>query len=364
MVIHLNVQRFYKRRKKLYRKITTKKGKRLRVIDRRRKKQQHHSLPFRWKRYIKLFLILKMLRTRPNAELLANYLKKEIQRNPRQTQLIQFLKKFALDKKYYSHNTSSPVLGIKIQFKGRLNGRPRARKLWVQTGSVPLNTLIVPVQYAAVHALTRTGTCGIKVWIAFKRLPTIAEFRKEFPRDTFFMRKNTKKKISPTAQFLKKRKTLKNSRNLALNVVKSQCYPTSILKLQINKVEQKFNKRLLKLKNIYFPPKLKPKPEPKLEPKLEPKPIQRSNREINELERIYKYQQHLLPDDIKPVSMPFLGRKSKPGEPPIPYRGPQPLMPKVRQLINNNKKDYRRKKFKKDYRQKKYNNLNNKNVKT
>jgi len=55
--------------------------------------------------------------------------------------------------------------GVKIICSGRLGGAEMARTEKQMLGSIPLQTLQANVDYAVVHAVTKVGTIGIKVWI-------------------------------------------------------------------------------------------------------------------------------------------------------------------------------------------------------
>lgn len=57
------------------------------------------------------------------------------------------------------------VLGARIQIKGRLNGADIARKEDFIHGSIPRHTIDSDIDFALVHAQTRTGVIGVKVWL-------------------------------------------------------------------------------------------------------------------------------------------------------------------------------------------------------
>lgn len=56
-------------------------------------------------------------------------------------------------------------LGVKIMIKGRLNGADIARKEEFALGSIPRHTIDSDIDFALVHATTRTGIIGVKVWL-------------------------------------------------------------------------------------------------------------------------------------------------------------------------------------------------------
>ena len=55
--------------------------------------------------------------------------------------------------------------GVKVVCSGRLGGAEMARTEKQMQGSIPLQTLQANVDYAVVHAVTKVGTIGVKVWI-------------------------------------------------------------------------------------------------------------------------------------------------------------------------------------------------------
>ena len=55
--------------------------------------------------------------------------------------------------------------GIRLRCAGRLGGADIARAEWYRKGSVPLQTLRVPIDYGFAEARTVYGIIGIKCWI-------------------------------------------------------------------------------------------------------------------------------------------------------------------------------------------------------
>lgn len=62
-------------------------------------------------------------------------------------------------------SASKEVQGVKISFKGRLDGSEMARYEWAKKGRIPLQTLRAYIDYAEKTAYTTYGTIGVKVWI-------------------------------------------------------------------------------------------------------------------------------------------------------------------------------------------------------
>lgn len=59
------------------------------------------------------------------------------------------------------------IIGYKIQFKGRLNGYRRKKKIVYQKGNMPLNSLKYNIKYSFDEFQTPSGICSIKLWILF-----------------------------------------------------------------------------------------------------------------------------------------------------------------------------------------------------
>jgi len=62
-------------------------------------------------------------------------------------------------------SASKEVKGAKVELSGRLNGAEIARREWVKTGRLPLQTLRSDIDYAQVKAFCSYGVIGVKVWI-------------------------------------------------------------------------------------------------------------------------------------------------------------------------------------------------------
>lgn len=67
--------------------------------------------------------------------------------------------------KYYSF---SNLLGIRVQFAGRLKRIGRARTISVQVGQFPLQMLSAKVDYSFVVVHTKFGSMGVKFWLCYK----------------------------------------------------------------------------------------------------------------------------------------------------------------------------------------------------
>ncbi|MGH7141986.1 MAG: 30S ribosomal protein S3 [Candidatus Saccharimonadales bacterium] len=55
--------------------------------------------------------------------------------------------------------------GVRIEVSGRLGGSEMSRREKEVTGSVPLHTIRADIDYALIHAKTKSGIIGVKVWV-------------------------------------------------------------------------------------------------------------------------------------------------------------------------------------------------------
>lgn len=63
----------------------------------------------------------------------------------------------------------SNFIGYRLQFKGRLNGSKRKKKIIHQKGKLPLNTLKFDIKYHFNEFKTPSGICSIKFWVFLKK---------------------------------------------------------------------------------------------------------------------------------------------------------------------------------------------------
>lgn len=100
-----------------------------------------------------------------NIHMISNYIKQNLEKrksHKKQMKLVdnilqEFFKMF------------SNFLGYRLQFKGRLNGSKRKKKLVYQKGKIPLNTLKYNIQYHFNEFKTPSGVCSIKFWVFLKK---------------------------------------------------------------------------------------------------------------------------------------------------------------------------------------------------
>ena len=62
-------------------------------------------------------------------------------------------------------SSGKAVLGVKIALAGRLDGSEMARREWLRSGRIPLQTLRADIDFARGRAHLPYGDIGIKIWI-------------------------------------------------------------------------------------------------------------------------------------------------------------------------------------------------------
>ena len=108
-------------------------------------------------------IILSTLINLNSIELLVNYISTQLQTEKRQGFFFKFLvKTFSL---LIKHNFSK-VKSVKILIKGRINGKPRAKKKLISINKyMSLMTINSSIHSTQSTAYTPNGTFGVKLWI-------------------------------------------------------------------------------------------------------------------------------------------------------------------------------------------------------
>jgi len=130
-----------------------------------RKKVTAQLSSFQTRKYFEETLMLVNSATAiKSAPLLARFLARQLETIFQHTQYIDFTKKVLA--KFME--LRSELLGIRVQWKGRLSGSDRSKKESFQHGQIPLHTIDAKIDYGYSPAFTIYGTCGIKVWFCLK----------------------------------------------------------------------------------------------------------------------------------------------------------------------------------------------------
>jgi len=143
--------------------------------------------------YFLLLPFLKYVTFLGNASLLVRYLVLQTQKNYRHNSFFTFLQNFLTLKKLPN------CLGLKIKYKGRINGSQRKKQKKFIIGRVPLSTLQLKIDYAQQHAFTKYGVIGIKVWLNCKIQVTPFRYSKRNFQTCLLLKQKTYKLV-----FLKK----------------------------------------------------------------------------------------------------------------------------------------------------------------
>ena len=100
---------------------------------------------------------------RKSSNLLAKFIAVQLKNLKRHNFFIRFIQNTL---KSFKNNQFFKFKGIKIEIKGRLNRRPRARNKIIKiSNSVSVLTIDSIIDYSEEIAFTLNGTIGIKVWI-------------------------------------------------------------------------------------------------------------------------------------------------------------------------------------------------------
>lgn len=98
-----------------------------------------------------------------SANLLAEFIALQLKKNKRHYFFLTFLKKCLIK---FKKEKGLKFNEIKIQIKGRLNKKPRARKkIFKIAKRLPILSIKANIDYAEKVAYTSNGTLGVKVWI-------------------------------------------------------------------------------------------------------------------------------------------------------------------------------------------------------
>lgn len=73
-------------------------------------------------------------------------------------------------KKIFSliYNYNSLFLGLKFLIGGRLKGKLRKKRFFIQTGTVPVQSISKDIEFNRLHIFSKYGVFGFKLWVCFK----------------------------------------------------------------------------------------------------------------------------------------------------------------------------------------------------
>ena len=114
-----------------------------------------------------LHFLLNVLNTAfylQSIDLIMNFLVKNLKKTPKHLQYLRQVN-LVFSKLFKGFNN---LIGYKIQWKGRLNGKERARKVVFKEGPISLNTIQSNLKYSCKEVTTPAGVCSLKLWLLFK----------------------------------------------------------------------------------------------------------------------------------------------------------------------------------------------------
>ena len=60
------------------------------------------------------------------------------------------------------------ILGLKLLIGGRLKGKLRKKKIFIQTGKIPVQSIAQDIEFTRLHVFSKHGVFGFKLWVCFK----------------------------------------------------------------------------------------------------------------------------------------------------------------------------------------------------
>ena len=108
--------------------------------------------------------IIVMINKTQSSLLIANFIKlylEDKKSRKQQTFFLGNLRRFILQN---SRNLES-IKGLKIEIKGRLNGRDRSTRYIIKLGKLPLQSIKESIDYTFLPAFTLDGVVSIKTWV-------------------------------------------------------------------------------------------------------------------------------------------------------------------------------------------------------
>jgi len=119
---------------------------------------------FKWLRHFYLSIkIVNRATFLQNAGLLAKFCAWQIKKDKRHRYFIFFITEVV--RRFFKYRPQ--IYGLRLLFKGRIQGSTRSKKVLKKFGKTPLQSLYIKIDYSIQEALTRYGICSIKVWFCY-----------------------------------------------------------------------------------------------------------------------------------------------------------------------------------------------------
>jgi len=171
-------------------------------INKLPKKYYLASLPYKWKTFLnkrlKRILGVALVTIKyANPKILTIFISKIFRKSPKHQIFIKDLKialKLAL--LLNVNNKNKIIHGLKIQIKGKINSRKKAKRsrtINITYGNLPLNSLDLNIDYDFKDVFTIYGVFGVKVWIFYQNINIKENINKKIKINKF-NKKNTNSK--------------------------------------------------------------------------------------------------------------------------------------------------------------------------
>lgn len=119
-----------------------------------------------YKDFNKILKLMTIIFTFKSSEILLKFLLTNLQKvqKKKQLQFLQFIK-IILNTYFIYYNLI--IIGLKIQFKGRINSSKRSKKKIIKFGKTPIQTLNINVNYSFDNFVNKDGIFGVRVWFFY-----------------------------------------------------------------------------------------------------------------------------------------------------------------------------------------------------
>ena len=113
-----------------------------------------------------LLIVINKSKSLSTSNILSEYLASQLSVLKKHNILITFLKRIISS---MLNSNFSSLTGLKISFKGRLNGASRSSIRNIMLGKLPLQTLKESIDHSTSTSFTPNGTIGVKIWLFSKK---------------------------------------------------------------------------------------------------------------------------------------------------------------------------------------------------
>lgn len=108
-------------------------------------------------------IIVLLCKKKNSSNILIKFIGLKLRNMKKHNYFINFIKKSF---NYIINSNISNIDGLKLIFKGRLNGSPRYKKKIIQIGRISLQSLNSNIVYNEFVIFSNNGTIGLKLWVS------------------------------------------------------------------------------------------------------------------------------------------------------------------------------------------------------